>query len=326
MKITFIEGGPGHPDAAALLQSIGQVVFNSPGEDPETVARQSGAQALLVGAWTINGAVLDRLPAVQMVGRPGIGYDKVHIPDCTARGIVVFNTPDGPTESTAELTVTFVLALARRLRVADQRVREGRFGMHPSVLSMEVAGKTLGLIGLGRIGGRVAEICGRGLGMRVLAYDPFAPAGRAAEVGAEWAQTPEEVFGRSDFVSLHAPPGPATIKIVRRETLALMKPTAYLINCGRGVLVDEAALLEALTAGRLAGAGLDVYNPEPPAPDNPLFKLDNVLFTPHIASFTPDGLRKMYVMAAQQTVEVFAGRRPAYILNPEVWDSPTRRR
>jgi len=326
VKSVYLESGAQDPSALALFDGIATVTIGRIGDDHEARAIETGANALIVGGWwKITGPVLDRMPAVEVVARPGIGYDSIDLAAATARGVAIVNTPDGPTESTAEHTVMLLLAVANQLRLADQAARDVRFKWADKVQGVEVAGKTVGLVGIGRIGGRVAEICSRGLHMRIIAYDPYATPARAADVGATLVENLDEMLSQVDFLSLHAPPTPETRKMIDARALSLMKPTAYLINCARGALVDEAALIEALETGRLAGAGLDVYDPEPPAPDNRLLQLDNVILTPHIGAFTEDGIRAMTRGVVEQIVDVFQDRRPPHLLNPDVWDSPNRR-
>jgi phosphoglycerate dehydrogenase-like enzyme len=183
---------------------------------------------------------------------------------------------------------------------------------------LEALGATLGLVGLGRIGGRVAEIA-RALGMRVIAHDPFAAPARAAALGVELAPTLRDVLVAADVVSIHCPSIPETHHLINAETLALMRPGSYLVNVSRGAIVDEDALVGALRSGHLAGAGLDVYEPEPPPADHPLFSLPNTICTTHIGSYTSAGLLKMQVQVCEQVAMALRGERPTNLVNPEVW-------
>ena len=283
------------------------------------------AQAAIIGSgWQFTGDVLDRIPSLLAIGRPGIGVDNIDLEAATDRGVAVVNAPDGPTASTAEQAVGLLLALAKRHRPAWRLLTTGGSPFdEPKLLELE--GKTLGLVGLGRVGGRVARICGQGLGMRVIAYDPYVSTERACDLGVTLCPTLAELLRTSDVVSLHLPSSKRTRHVINAETLALMKPSALLVNCARGAIVDEAALVDALRSGRLAGAGLDVFDPEPPSPSHPLFGLENVIATPHSTGFTEDALRKMGVAVAEGILDVLNGKRPANLVNPEVWDSPARR-
>ena len=285
-------------------------------EDP--TANAGPAQAILAASGVqYDAPLLARLPNLRILVRVGIGVDNVDIPAATARGVLVCNTPDGPTESTAEHTVAMLLALAKRLKQGDAVMAAGEFAPRPELIGNEVQGKVLGLVGLGRIGRRVATICRLGLGMDVLAFDPYLSPEQAAELGVTLVDLPQ-LLAQADFLSLHAPATPETHKLMDREHIGQMKPGAYLLNLARGPLVDEAALLEAVESGRLAGAALDVFDPEPPEPDAPIRRHPNILVTPHTASLTWEGRGRMEEMALARVLAFFRGERPADALNPEV--------
>ena len=277
------------------------------------------AQAMLASSLVrYNGALMDACPQLRVIARTGIGVDNVVIPDATERGIVVINTPDGPTESTAEQAVAMLLGLAKRIKQGGADLAAGRWSLRAGpLMGDEVLGKTVGLVGLGRIGRRVAQICRLAFSMRVLAYDPMVSAEEAAALGVE-SVTLETVLRESNFVSLHAPALPETFRLMNRERFALMRKGTYFINVSRGTLVDEAALLEALESGHLAGAGIDVYDPEPPAVDSPLRAHPNVIATPHVASLTFEGRERMEKMAIERVMAFFAGGTPENVINPEV--------
>jgi D-3-phosphoglycerate dehydrogenase / 2-oxoglutarate reductase len=325
MKSVYLEIDAWQPYLGSIFDGIAGVTVGKAGDDHEAAARAVRANALmLTNIWTISGDVLDRLPDVEVLARPGIGYENIDVPAASGRGVAVVYTPDGPTESTAELTVTLLLALARKLRQADQFARACRFGPPAELKATEVAGKTIGIIGLGRIGGRVAEIC-KALRMDVVAFDPYISEARAVALGVRRADSLQAMLPQADFVSVNAPVTPGTRKLINAETLSWFKPGACLINCARGALIDEPALVQALGSGQLAAAGLDVYDPEPPRPENPLLGLENLILTPHLGAFTVEATRSMAIGAAEQIVDVFAGRRPANLLNSEVWDRPNLR-
>lgn len=280
----------------------------------------SPAQAIVASSLLrYDGVVMDAFPSLRLIARTGIGVDNVDLDAATQRGIVVTNTPDGPTESTAEHTVAMLLALAKRLKQGNANLVAGAWGPRTGVLvGTEVAGKTLGLIGFGRIGRRVAEICRLAFSMRVLAADPYVDVAQAAALGVELVDA-EAVIREADFLSLHAPATPETIRFMDARRLAWTKPGAVLLNMARGALVDEAALLEALESGRLAGAGLDVFYAEPPAPENRLRDHPNVIATPHLASLTAEGRERMERMAVERLLAFFDGRRPENVVNPRVY-------
>jgi D-3-phosphoglycerate dehydrogenase len=284
------------------------------------------AQVVLASSGVQYSAALFRqLPNLRMVQRTGIGVDNVNLEDATAHGIVVCNTPDGPTESTAEHTVALLLNLAKRVKQGNDNLAAGKFGPRSGpLLGMEVQGKTLGLVGLGRIGRRVAQICRLGLEMRVIAYDPYITPEQAAQMGVELAEL-DAVISASDFVSLHVPVTPATHRLMDSARIARMKPGAYLLNCARGPLVDPEALLAAVESGHLGGAGIDVFDPEPPAVDDPLRNHPLIVATPHSATVTTEGRIRIEQMAVARVNAFFRGERPADVVNPEVWTAGTLR-
>ena len=291
-------------------------------DDPDNpYAALPRAQAIIAGARIrYNSEFMDRAPELQVICRTGIGYDNVTLDDATGHVICVCNTPDGPTRSTAEHAIALLLAVAKELKRNDRELRRQRvadfFGVNHGV---ELEGRRLGLVGLGRIGAQVARMA-RALGMEVAAYDPYIDDARLAELGVERAHEVDAVLTRSEVVSLHAPLTPETRHLINRDTLARMKPGAILINAARGGLVDEGALLEALESGHLHGAGLDVFDPEPPGADNPLLHRDDVVATPHIAAATGEGKERMWEQAIGQCLQVLRGERPANLINVDVWE------
>lgn len=234
------------------------------------------------------------------------------------RGILVCNNPDAPGESTAEHAVALLLATAKRVFTGSLQLRQGEVD-RASLIGTEVRGRTLGVLGYGRIGRRVAEICALGLGMSVLVYLPVVRSGLPRAEGIGFTSDLDALFARADFVTLHTPLKAETRHLVRERHLRLMKPGGYLINTSRGAVIDEAALIRALQDGHLAGAGLDVFDPDPPAADNPLLRMPNVVATPHIAPFTDASFRAMWRGVAGQIGRVLQGSRPANLVNPDAW-------
>lgn len=308
------------PAHARLLEGIA-VVLGPASATPETpLIALPGAQAIIASARIrYNGAFMDQVPTLRVISRTGIGIDNISVPDATTRGIAVCNTPDGPTISTAEHAITLMLTVAKQVKRIERALQRGGQTDYFSIYQgLEVYGLRLGLIGIGRIGGRVAKIA-LALGMSVVAHDPFVSPERAAELGVELSPTLEEVLSTTDIVSLHVPLTAETYRLINAERLALMKPGAILINAARGGLVDEVALLDALNRGHLQGAGLDVFDPEPPSPDHPLLHRDDVVATPHIAGGTGASKDRVWRMAIAQALQVLRGERPPHLVNPEVW-------
>ncbi|MCC9076372.1 hydroxyacid dehydrogenase [Litorilinea aerophila] len=316
---------PPYSDALKLLPDHVAVLF--PAEPPASPFANAGpAQAILASSGLrYDRAVFEQLPNLRIITRTGIGVDNINLDDATVCGIVVCNTPDGPTESTAEHTVAMLLNLAKRIKQGNDNLAAGKFGPRSGpLIGVEVQGKTLGLVGLGRIGRRVAQICRHGFDMRVLATDPFVTPEQAAALGVTLADL-ETVLAEADFLSLHVPATPETYRLINRERLARMKDGAFLLNLARGPLVDPDALLEALESGKLAGAGLDVFDPEPPPVDSPLRNHPLIVATPHSASLTVEGRTRIETMAVERVIAFFRDGRAPDVVNPAVLESPTLR-
>jgi D-3-phosphoglycerate dehydrogenase len=291
------------PAAVAIFKERGLQVEFQPalGKDKEKLAEMiNGFDGLAIRSATkVTAKVLERAANLKVIGRAGIGVDNVDIPAATARGIIVMNTPFGNSITTAEHAITLMLALARQIPEADASTRAGKWEKN-KFLGVEIFGKTLGVIGCGNIGSIVADRA-VGLKMRVIAYDPYLSDQRALDLGVEKVEL-EELFRRADFITLHTPLTDKTRNIVNAESLKLMKKSVRLINCARGGLVDEAALFEALSAGRIAGAALDVFVTEP-ATDSPLFALPNVVCTPHLGASTTEAQENVALQIAEQMSE-----------------------
>ena len=287
----------------------------------EAVAGADGFLSMITDA--VDAELLDAAPRLRVVSNLAVGYNNIDVAAATARGIVVTNTPGILTEATAELAFALILAAARRVVDLDRRTRAGEWTCWAPLLflSREVSGKTLGVVGLGRIGRAVARRA-RAFGMRVLYHSRSRlEAEEERDLGVEYAEK-DELLATADFVSLHVPLSAETRHLIGRRELGLMKPTAYLINTSRGPVVDEAALVEALKARRIEGAGLDVYESEPMLTPG-LAALDNAVLLPHVGSATVETRTKMARMAAENLLSALRGERPAHVVNPEVW--PRRR-
>jgi D-3-phosphoglycerate dehydrogenase len=306
-------------DGAECLEAAGLTVkqptrFGPLAED-DLIAELQGCAAVVAATDPYNERVFAACPDLKVVARWGIGYDSVDVAAATRHGVMVLNTPGVVTEAVADMTFALMLGIARRIPYCDHAVRSGQW---PNVFSGQLFGKTLGVIGLGQIGQAVVRRA-QGFSMDILAYDPYCEDGLCEELIIEHMPL-EELLAESDFVTLHCTMCPETRHLINRERLQLMKPTAYLINAGRGALVDQAALTEALREGWIAGAGLDVLAEEPPDPHEPLLQLDNVVFTPHVSSFTTDTVVQVNARVCENVVEALSGQRPQFIVNPEVLD------
>lgn len=244
------------------------------------------AEALVIRSATrVTADMLTKAPGLRVIGRAGVGVDNVDLDAASAAGVVVFNAPGGNTIAATELTMGLILSAARRIPAADASIRAGRWD-RAAFKGVELKGKTLGLIGGGRIGGEVATRC-RAFEMDVIIYDPYLSEERAAELGVGLAGL-NEVLEQADFISIHVPLTDETRGICGHDALARMKPTTYVINASRGGVIDESALASALHAGTIAGAALDVYESEPLAADSPLRDAPNLVLTPHLGASTAE--------------------------------------
>jgi len=259
----------------------------------------------------ITREIMDATPHLKIISRTGVGVDNVDVPAATEKGILVCNTPGLNANSVAEQTLALMLSLAKRLKMMDIAVRSGNWKIRYASKSVDLDGKILGLVGVGRIGSLVAQKCRLAFAMRVIAYDPY-----VKEVeGVELCSSPDQVFRQADFVSIHVPYMKETHHLVDARLLRMMKPDSCLINTSRGEVVDEEALIEALKNGAIAGAGLDVFEKEPPSLDNPLFRFDNVVSTPHSSALSRECELKLAMAAAKAVVDYVEGRQPTYVYN-----------
>ena len=304
---------------AALLDGVATVL--GPGTaTPDDPLRDFGdADAAVLALGHIGPAELDLAPGLRVLSRAGIGLDSIDVAEATRRGIVVCNTPGAPTVPTAEFAIALLLAAAKDIAGARTALRTGgQPDFHTAHQAMELDGRLLGIVGLGRIGVRVARAA-LALGMRVQAHDPFIDPDRSAEPGVELVATLPELLAACDIVSLHLPLSEETVGLIGRSELELMRPGSILVNVARGALVDQEALLDALTNGPLARAALDVTDPEPLPPDHALLHRDDVIVTPHVASATDECRSRMCEQAVSNALAALRGECPDDVVNPEVW-------
>ena len=286
------------------------------------IARAHGYQIAprteLKTPWFADAGLLARCPDLLAVSSTGAGFDMVDVDACTAAGVIVCNQSGTNKEPVAEHALGFMIALSKRMTVSGKAMRGAAAVARFGYVGNDLVGKTVGIIGIGHIGTRVAELCGALFGMTLLAYDPYLTPEQIKARGAIKVEL-DELLRRADFVTVHCPRNSETFGMFGREQFRLMKPTAYFINTARGGIHDEPALVEALRGALIAGAGLDVFLDEPPAPDHPLLGFDNVIATPHIAGITVEALRAMAVGAAEQWMAIFDGAVPPRLINPEAW-------
>jgi len=263
----------------------------------------------------VNDEVLDKAPNVKCIAKLGAGLDTVDIDAASRHDVIVFHTPGANNQAVADHTFALILSLARKIVYCDRSLREKHWE-HTKIMGLEIWQKTLGLIGLGAIG-RCVALRAQGFQMNVVAHDPFWPDEFAAEHKVEKMEI-DKLLNVSDIVSIHAPLTPENKGMIDKRALDHMKPSALLINAARGGIVNEADLYQALKNNVIAGAGIDVFEKEPPT-DSPLLELDNVVVTPHTAAFTFEGMNNMSVGVVEQLIEFTSGKEPIHIVNPEVY-------
>ncbi|NNG67848.1 hydroxyacid dehydrogenase [Caldanaerobacter subterraneus] len=305
-----------HPDGRKILEEKGIEIITAPDVKEETlISMVRDVEAIIVRSKAkITKGIIENAPKLKIISRTGAGVDNIDVNAATEKGILVCNLPAVNSLSVAEHTIAMILHLAKQLSLMDQAVRNGNWEMRNSNISVEVEGKTLGIVGMGNIGSLVAKKCHDGLGMKIVAYDPYVKE-KFKDYDYRFVDSLEELFKESDFVTLHCPDIPETRGMITRELIYSMKPTAYLINVARGTVIDEQALIEALKEKRIAGAGLDVFQQEPPSRDNELLRLENVILSPHSAALTKEATVRMAVEAVQAVIDYFEGRQPKYIYN-----------
>lgn len=296
-----------------LLAEVGAELLVPPASDPLTLASAAGDVQAIITCWAkVPDSVLAAAPHCRHVARLGIGLDNIDVASATRRGMIVTNVPDYCLHEVAEHALALLLSLARRTAHFHHETKSGRYDPKSWAPMRRIAGQTLGIVGLGGIGRELAAR-GNGLGMRVLA------ARRKSEAPPGVTLVPlDALLAQSDYVSLNVPLTPETRRLIGRRELGLMKPTAFLINTARGGLVDHAALAEALAAGSLAGAALDVQDPEPPDMAQPPFNDPRVIVTPHGAFYSEESLADLRERVARQVAAVLVGARPENIVNSEV--------
>jgi D-3-phosphoglycerate dehydrogenase len=267
--------------------------------------------------WICGPELLRRCPDLLAVCSAGAGYDIIDVDACTEAGVIVCNNSGPGREAVAEHALGFMLALAKKIVVADRTIRRETVRNRMPLRSTELLGKTLGIVGVGQIGGRLVELCAP-FAMTVLAYDPYLTDDEIRARGAEKVEL-DELLERSDFVQLNCPLTSDTEGLMGREQFARMKPSAFFITTARGPVHDEAALYDALVSGSIAGAGIDVFHDEPPDPSHPLLTLDNVVASPHTAGITVEATRDIALAMVAQWFDIFAGRFPPRLVNREAW-------
>jgi microcystin synthetase protein McyI len=314
----------------AILEPEVEIVrINNP--DRETLLHAiKGVHGVIARGTKMTAEVLAQADILEVVATPSAGYDHIDVDACSERGIPVLNNAGLNAVSVAEHTIGLMVGLSKAIPLTDQLLRSGGWKTRtPYVweqIGFELDGRTIGIVGVGNVGSRLAQRVRAAFNMTVLAYDPYVSREKMQEFGATKVDRLDDMLPQVDFLSVHAPHTKETHHIIGAPQLAKMKRTAYLVNCARGPLVDEQALVEALRNKVIAGAALDVFEPEPSMDDNPLYQMSNVIVTPHLAGVTRESAKRMAIGAAEATLQVLRGERPPRLVNPEVWDQFLERR
>jgi microcystin synthetase protein McyI len=329
-KRVMLLNPPQDKSGEAILESEVEIVRLS-NPDRETLLRSiKGVHGLIAGGTKVTADVLAQADVLEVVATPSAGYDHIDIDACSERGIPVVNNTGLNAISVAEHTIGLIVGLAKAIPLTHHLLRtEGwktRIPYGWEKIGFELDGLTIGIVGVGNVGTRLAHRARAAFNMTVLGYDPYVSREKMQECGAIKVDSLDAMLPQVDFLSIHAPHTKETFHIVSAPQLAKMKPTAYLMNCARGPLVDEKALVEALRNKVIAGAALDVFEPEPSLDDNPLYHMPNVIVTPHLAGVTREARKRMVIGAAEQTLQVLRGERPPRLVNPETWDQFMERR
>ena len=299
----------------AVVSRIGAELRLSKAPTPEAILEVArDADAVLTTYAKVPAEVVHALARCRIISKFGIGVDNVDLAAATSRGIVVTNVPDYCTDEVSDHAMALLLSIVRKIPFSNILVQNGGWGIPPVVPIHRLRGRTLGLVGFGRIPQLVAPK-GKAFGLRVVTYDPYVPKSTLAQAGVEHLEF-KELVKVSDFISLHCPLTPETRHLFNAEVFSLMKPGSYLINTGRGPLIDEAALAQALDKGQLAGAALDVVEKEPPT-GSPILGRDNVILTPHTAFYSEESLLDLETRAAEEVVRVLSGKAPLNPVNPQ---------
>jgi D-3-phosphoglycerate dehydrogenase len=315
---------PIHSEGIKLLTDNEIKVDVSEKPDEEyLITKIKDYDGIIVRVSPLTKNIIDAAKKCIVIGRHGVGLDNIDVVAATRNNIPVVYAPGSNSNAVAEHAVCLMMAVAKQIWDVNVQLRNNKnYDYRLKVRGTELKEKTLGLIGLGSIGRKVAAMCQRGFSMKIIGYDPYINKDILEKEGLDvtFVNDIDYLLKNSDYISLHLPATKENEKMIGRREISLMKKTAILVNTSRGPLIDETALYEALTNRLIAGAGLDVFDPEPPLPDNPIFKLNNVIVTPHTAAHTEETLANMSRMVCENVLMVLKGQRPNNMANPEIWE------
>jgi D-3-phosphoglycerate dehydrogenase / 2-oxoglutarate reductase len=317
-------GGSIHPDGQALLEKEARVLVVTAEEEAPFVKAAADADGILLRTWPrASQSLMAALPRLKVVGRHGAGLDIVDIPAATRLGVAVVHAPGGNAQAVAEHALMLMLVCVKRTLLVDKATRAGDWAARGGG-NTELHGKTLGIVGVGHVGRRVAKFAGA-IGMKVLAYDKYVPADEVRRRGAEPVDSLDALLPQVDILTCHTPLTDETRGMINERSLGLMKKGAIYVNTSRGPVQQERAIFEALTRGHLAAAGIDVFEEEPSSTDNPLFNLPNVVVSSHVAGVTQEARRTTSLQVAGEMLRVLKGEKPDVLVNPDVWPRLGRR-
>ncbi|MCL5069915.1 MAG: hydroxyacid dehydrogenase [Actinobacteria bacterium] len=308
---------PIHEEGIKLLEKEVKVIMAS-GFDEKTLIKESAdCDGILVRTAIISGKVIENALKLKVIGRHGVGVDNIDLEMATRKGVAVVNAPDSNIDSVAEHVLGMILALAKNFVKMDKEIRRGRYELRNKIIGMEIKDKIVGIIGLGNIGMAVAKKL-KALEVKIIAYDPCVKPSSIMDNKMDLVSNLNKIYSDSDIVTVHVPLTENTIGMIGKEEFKKMKKSAFFINTSRGQIIDEIALCDALMKGEIRGAALDVFIKEPPSINNPLFKLENIILSPHNAALTEEAMIKMATHSAQGILDYLNGKIPKYFVNPEV--------
>lgn len=318
---TILLSHPLYKPGMDALEGKAELLIPNDGDSDRIINDLKKADGFILRIGKIDRKAIEACDRLKVIARPGVGVDNVDVQAATEHGIPVVICPAANSRAVAEHTVAMIFAISKNLVESDVETRKGNFGIRNKYATVELYGRRVSLIGFGGIGRIVAELC-TGLGMKITAFDPFVSREDVESKGYAYAATLEEALATGDYVSLHMPSLPETKNLMNTSRFALMKQGSYLINCARGDIVDESALLAALGSGQLAGAAVDVLVDEPMKPDHPLMAMKNLIVSPHMAAQTQESTAAVVRLVVQGTLAVLDGQKWPKVCNPEVYNHP----
>lgn len=322
-KIVITEPMPYLQKELELLKQHAEVVVSPSPDEKDLLPLVGDAEVIMVVYAKISSNIINEAKKLKGIVRYGVGVDNIDITSATSRGVIVCNVPDYAVETVADFTMALMLAVARRIPLADKAMRMRSWGVWTSppktYRGVDLSNKTLGVIGLGKIGRAVVRRAA-GFNMKIIGYDPYIKERDVESLGVKLV-TLDELLSVSDFITIHSPLTTETKHLIGEKEMKKMKKSAYLINTARGAIIDTVALTKALKEGWIAGAALDVYPKEPPAEDDPILDLENVIVTPHIAWYTEEALLRLEMEAVENAIKITRGERPKNVVNPQVFSN-----